>query len=1599
LLDAELTPHHVQDLADADAVAAFFQRLGYDTERRLQQSPANLGIAESQHPQIRRCELVADQLGLLQVYLFELKSVTQAAINALTRSFRNRVELFLLVLTSDYERLHFVLLERAAPEEKPGARPTPTQRQVTIHPRTLTVERRQPGRVALRVLRRMTYTEADPLAQFDKLLSAFTVAEWTEEHFNNRALFSDYFLKERLRDELEWQEDLKPAYLQVAELLCDVRSRFGGKSEDELRTGLLEPLFEVMGFQHKRQKPGKEDTPKPDYVLGPSRPFASFADVPCLTYCWARFLDGKDPSRDSDTPNENPGALVVSLLERGDADWAVVTNGKLWRLYSAKTHSRSTNYLEIDLEEAVAGATPEATDPEAFRYFWLLFRARAFASAANATAFEDAKGREGGKGQEDAFAPLRELRGSLLDRILDGSHEYAKELGERLKGRVFEQVFPFFARGFIDHAQRGGATVTDAVDVTTHQSQLQTGSASLPTHQVFQGTLTSLYRLLFVLYAEARDLLPVRERGGYFEHSLDRLKAEVAGKAGTDIEQVEARLSKAYSKTGTELYDRLSELFAAIDTGRPALNLPTYNGGLFLTDPRDDDRTDEARHGRFLRDHRIPDYYLACGLDLLARDEDPKTKALVFIDYKSLGVRQLGSIYEGLLEFRVRIAPETMAVVKGKKTEEVVPLTEARRQKLPILKAGRGKDAPERTLAAGTVYLENDRRERKATGSYYTPDYIVKYIIEHTVGPVLKEKFEQLAPRLREAQKAYRQRVKNNEAVRKQGKEPLPGHNPELVAQSFRDAVDELFDVKVLDPAMGSGHFLVEAVDFITDKTIDFLNGFPWNPVTATLRQTRETILAEMRERGIALNPARLTDINLLKRHVLKRCLYGVDLNPMAVELAKVSLWLDCFTLGAPLSFLDHHLKCGNSLIGVRDASALIVGGGRREELRRAIANYLTISSLTDTTSAQVGQSRTLFSEAERLVLPTKQRLNVDTAQYFVDLGSPASVSHVAQTAYAPNGATEQDAALFGTAQSEAEDRAFFHWQLEFPEVWYNAQGEKDNAGFDATVGNPPYVRAETADKPQRSYLMTAGQYDTLFGRFDVFLPFMERALRLLKDRGAFGMIVPGAALTINYCHRLRHHMLADLVVDSVVDVRRVQVFDDSSVAACVIVARNQRPGGDARTRVVTPQGPDGLRETKRLPQRLFLSLPDCGIRPEITAGEAEPKAAVDTVSIPMGGICYCITGLVGHDSNTGESIDRLIHDRAVDSSCKPYVEAKEWRGRYHPLEPERFIQYRAEMMHRPKFRELFESPKVVVQRLSSGDLIEATLDRDGVYVNHVLNCCTKLEDVLHLGSRLHVATDQVKPDPSYSLAYVLALVCSRVVGAYHNRYLSPGLDIFPETMRRLPIRRIHFTTPKKQREELTQQLVAQYDAGDHESLLAAVETLLPKGDDGQFLFLTTKERPRGKVEHSDVVHDLLAHLAQVMTDLNKQKQAETKRFLGDLEKRLKIQPKGDAEGLESLTGKTTLKNYLGDYQKGQAPQPFDALEDVLRKNKSRLAAPIADPALLARLRDDYEASLAKLLPIKEQLARTDWLIDQVVYRLYGLTEEEIAVVEGRGAA
>jgi hypothetical protein len=254
-VDLDLQIEQVQGLSSRDVVAAFFALLGYNIAARTRQTPANLGItADTITRQIRHVELVADQDSLLQVYLFELASVTVAVTQGLARAFRNRAGNFLLVLTTrDYDHLDFVLLERYVPQ---GASPTAMvgRREGAVRPRVLSVERLKPTRVHMRVLRRFTYTEGDPIGQYEKLLSAYAVAYWSEEHFNNRALFADYYLLERLPMEPEWQDVSRDAYLAVRDLFRDARGRWAGKAEAELRKGLLEPALRSLGFDFERVK-------------------------------------------------------------------------------------------------------------------------------------------------------------------------------------------------------------------------------------------------------------------------------------------------------------------------------------------------------------------------------------------------------------------------------------------------------------------------------------------------------------------------------------------------------------------------------------------------------------------------------------------------------------------------------------------------------------------------------------------------------------------------------------------------------------------------------------------------------------------------------------------------------------------------------------------------------------------------------------------------------------------------------------------------------------------------------------------------------------------------------------------------------------------------------------------------------------------------------------------------------------------------------------------------------------------------------------------------------------------------------------------------
>src|SRR5205807_6487840 len=298
--DYELTRDEIQLLSSRDALAALFAKLGYDTNDRLIQNVAAMGFtSDNLKSAITHIERLASQdARMFEVYLFELKSVTIAATQGIVRAFRNRPGDYLLVLTDDYQRLDFVLVERYSsefpkPQESIGL--PSASKQVGVRPRILTVYRRNPDDVALRVLRRFSYTESDTIAQYEKLLSAYDVADWSEPFFNNRALFSDYYLSTRLPSSPEWKSFeeagiMTRAFKTLRELYADVRETFSNQPENIVRAKLLEPVLTTLGFVVKSVKIKNSPTTQPDYKLYATTPARDKPLALCLASTWGRNL-------------------------------------------------------------------------------------------------------------------------------------------------------------------------------------------------------------------------------------------------------------------------------------------------------------------------------------------------------------------------------------------------------------------------------------------------------------------------------------------------------------------------------------------------------------------------------------------------------------------------------------------------------------------------------------------------------------------------------------------------------------------------------------------------------------------------------------------------------------------------------------------------------------------------------------------------------------------------------------------------------------------------------------------------------------------------------------------------------------------------------------------------------------------------------------------------------------------------------------------------------------------------------------------------------------------------------------------------------------
>ena len=827
------------------------------------------------------------------------------------------------------------------------------------------------------------------------------------------------------------------------------------------------------------------------------------------------------------------------------------------------------------------------------------------------------------------------------------------------------------------------------------------------------------------------------------------------------------------------------------------------------------------------------------------------------------------------------------------------------------------------TVQSGEIYLATDKGERKATGSYYTPDYIVKYIVKNTIEPIIEEK------------------------------------KREWLGTS-RPFADFLLSIKVLDPAMGSGHFLVEATDQLARWLVQ-----AWETARPEDEGTKD--VAEQ-------------DVHWARREIVRNCIYGVDLNPMAVELAKLSLWLTTVASNKPLSFLDHHLRCGNSLIGAELSRLTTLPGAKAEEqpplwkfvlkshTDTLLKKYSLMAALPDDNLQMVKWKEEQFRQIKgsELSIRLQELANVWLSTFFGNKVNDDDYfelqNHLSPEKFPDwSGLREQE--WFRWAQALAGEKRFFYWEMEFPEA-FSGEGR----GFDVVIGNPPYDElSEVAlgrKIDEKRYFQESQIYQiAATNRINLYRLFIACALDKTKKDGGFqGFIVPMSFLGDRFTFELRRKTLIDSDLQQVEafpqkDDPKDRVFFDAKLPTCVYILVKQSPRSAFMVR--THPGKD-----IKVGSTSYLA----------TSSEIEKFDPINLTIPILDNLEWDLARKLARSPALcliGEIATPMSGEVMFNEAFRPYLSEN----------PENALVLRGGHVQR---YELIDDPKQGTPIFINKEKWLAD-SREGTSAFAHLKARVVYQESAALDNWRRIIATYLPAghicghkicyliNVKYNEHAFLAIFNSSIV-EWRYGLVSTTNNLSAYQITAIPIPKFNFSTPAPERARLGAMLQQLYADGKQVEILSQVDACLPKDASGNFI---------PDQEKSDVIHDLLAFLAEKMLEMNKQKQQEIKGFLGWLEGYLGAK-------VEDLTPKTKLQGYYD--------HDFDAFLAVLKKNKKRLKIDPARREPAEALRAEFDGSMKKLLPLRERIRRTDELIDAVVYKLYGLTEEEIRIVEGNAS-
>ncbi len=969
----------------------------------------------------------------------------------------------------------------------------------------------------------------------------------TFRHVRNvRGFFSDYYLgsifhrgEGRGRRRKLSDRDTDVAYARFLRLHEQAEGR--AAEMPQCRERFLRPLLrDVLGFHLG----AGEERVHGLFLAAEDESAGKNPLAAVWTGAWDEELDG---GRGGASPQHK----LETALDSAGLLYGLLATGERLRLVRAPGEGPRHSFLEFDL----AGLA-EDVDPESFALFFHLLHASQFAPG------------EGGE------APIR--------RVEKESRQQAERVSEDLKSAVFSATETLVGALLADARTRGVLGPLEELS-----------DAQLLSHR--DAGLTAIYRLLFILYAEARDPR-LMHHGVYFDaYSLERV-----------IDELLRDPTHEWPSNRTTLWSRLRALFRVYDVGlekiSPWENIPPRGGNFF-------DASTPA--GRLLDEARLGDHDVAKLLLALTTTSPRRGVGFERVSFRELDIESLGAVYEGLLEFEPRLARETLIEVKAQgktyalRPSELVRLCKEKelavRGELELVQgtaaenlhpdapSGEDEDALDeegdddeaesvdegddgegaglrrgcgarllRRFAPGSFHFVPGVA-RKGSGSFYTPLLLVQDLVRHALGPAVEGK-----------------------------------------------SASEIERIRVLDPACGSAHFLVDAMRFLGQALhrayVEELGGRSPSEFRDTTGQGWDDACDAPDEEARAANSEARA---WCKRRIAERCLFGVDLNPTAVELARVALWIESLAGDRPLSYFRHHVRCGNSLLGTwldrldfpplatqeskkaPSAHATLFGGLVRDRVREASKLRRLIDEITpDALRAEGTEPESVeeFRFKERQHAHSEEILAA--ARLLFDLRSASAfVPGIWPEWNTLTSFVEDVAKLESYARSRAwwpafevvrARERFFHWELEFPEVLL---GERP--GFDAVLGNPPWdkvlpskhefyaradvlIRAYKGNELERRIAELHRERPGLADEFeaysdsttmrarmlrqggdfplnearsqaaheDVSKYFVDRCARLAADGGRAGLVVPSVLYNGDGCVGIRRFLLNEARIE-----------------------------------------------------------------------------------------------------------------------------------------------------------------------------------------------------------------------------------------------------------------------------------------------------------------------------------------------------------------------------------------------------------------------------------------------------------------------------------